>query len=218
MQRQSRSAEPKYSTPLHRLMRIPMSGGVPQLVMETRNWSNVTCARAPASLCVITETSQDRKQLTITAFDPVKGRGKVIRTLQNDDDETALSPDGSTFAISGDGEPEIHIRLLLLSGASDREIAVKRWPNITGLGWALDGKGFYCGSGSPQGGTLLYVDLKGNARVLWQYRGGGGEIWGIPSPDGRYRSLESTRYLRRRLRAVHDPELESLHWLFRPRE
>ena len=70
------------------------------------------------------------------------------------------------------GEPEIHIRLLSLSGGPEREFTVKGWPNITGLDWSPDGKGFYCGSVSPQGSTLLYVDLKGNVRVLWQYKGG----------------------------------------------
>jgi len=48
------------STP-YRLMRIPVSGGVPQLVLETRNWLHFECARAPASLCVIREASQDEK-------------------------------------------------------------------------------------------------------------------------------------------------------------
>ena len=114
----------------------------------------------------------------ITAFDPLKGRGKVLRTIENDPSHAycsqALSPDGSTFAISRSGEAEIHIRLLSLSGGSDREITVKGWPNITGLDWSPDGKGLYCGSVSPQGSTLLYVDLKGNARVLWQYKGGSG--------------------------------------------
>jgi hypothetical protein len=66
---------------------------------------------------------------------------------------------------------------------------VKGWPNITGLDWSPYGKGFYCGSASPQGPTLLYVDLKGNARVLWQYKGGSGFIWGIPSPDGHYLAI-----------------------------
>ena len=65
-------------------MRIPASGGVPQFVLETRNLLDFRCARAPASLCVIFETSQDRKQLVITAFDPLKGRGKVLRTIEND--------------------------------------------------------------------------------------------------------------------------------------
>ena len=179
------------STP-HRLMRVPVGGGLPQVVLETRNWQQHGCARAPASLCVIVEASEDEKKLTLTAFDPLKGRGEVLRTI--DVNPTALyhntlSPDGIIFAVSRGGEAEIHIQLLSISGGSDREITVKGWPNITGLNWSPDGKGLYCGSVSSQGGTLLYVDLKGNARVLWQYKGTDREIWGVPSPDGRYLAI-----------------------------
>jgi Tol biopolymer transport system component len=182
---------PSNPAPPNRMMRIPVAGGVPQSVLETRSWQDYWCARAPANLCEITESSQDRKQLMITAFDPLKGKGKVLRTIDADPTPTiwypmALSPDGATLAISRNGEAEIHIRLLSLSGGPDRNITVKGWPNSTGLDWSPDKKGLYCGSASPQGRTLLYVDLKGNARVLWQYRGAGHEIWGIPSPDGRY--------------------------------
>ncbi len=178
-----------------RLMRIPISGGAPQFVLEMRNGWHM-CARAPASLCVVREDSQDAKQLTLTAFDPVKGRGKVLRTLSKDPVSsfgTALSPEGTTLAIAKEQEPEIHIRLLSLSGGSDREIAVKGWPNVTGLDWSPDGKGLYCGSVSTQGnGVLLYVDLAGNARVLWQGKGAaGGLLWAIPSPDGRYLAIEA---------------------------
>ncbi|MBV9296690.1 MAG: serine/threonine-protein kinase, partial [Acidobacteriaceae bacterium] len=159
----------------NRLMRIPVGGGALQAVLEIRGHDlDYSCARAPASLCVVIEESQDRKQMTLTSFDPLKGRGKVLRTIQADPtaqfvDE--LSPDGNIFAFAKSDEPEIHIRLLSLSGGSDREIAVKGWPNITGLNWSPDGKGTYCWSASGQGGTLLYVDLNGNARVLWQYKG-----------------------------------------------
>jgi len=185
---------PANPAPPQRLMRIPANGGVPQFVLETRNSSRFECARAPASVCVILETSQDRKQLVITAFDPLKGRGKVLRTIENDPShtygDTGLSPDGSMLAISRNREAEIQIRLLSLSGGSDREITVKGWPNIGGLGWSNDGKGLYCGSRSPQGNTLLYVDLMGNARVLWQYKGASDSlIWGVPSPDGRYLAI-----------------------------
>jgi len=178
---------------LDRLMRIPASGGVPQLVLETRNFFGFSCARAPASLCVVLETSQDLKQLVITAFDPLKGRAKVLRTIELDSSygySTGLSPDGSTIAISRDREPETHIRLLSLSGGADREITVKGWPNIKSLDWAPDGKGLYCGSVSAEGGTLLYVDLKGNVRVLWQYKGANDDIGGVPSPDGRYLAIQ----------------------------
>jgi hypothetical protein len=93
------------------------------------------------------------------------------------------------FAISKSGEAEIHIRLLSFSGGSDREITVKGWPNLRSLDWSPDGKGFYCGTVSPQSRTLLYVDLKGNTSVLWQYKGASSRIWGVPSPDGRYLAI-----------------------------
>jgi len=179
-----------------RLMRIPVSGGVPQFVFETRNFIDFNCASAPASFCVVSEESQDGKQLILTAFDPLKGRGKVLRTIQKDptaDFAGKISPDGTTFALSRGGAAEIHIRLLIVPGGPDREFTVKGWPSLTGLDWSADGKGLYCGSVSPQRGTLLYVDLEGNARVLWQQKGGAGSaIWGVPSPDGRYLAILGT--------------------------
>ena len=156
------------------------------------------CARAPASLCEVHEASQDEKQLILTAFDPVKGRGKVLRTIQKDPGVyfagTGVSPDGTTFALSKGGEAEIHIRLLSLSGGSDREITVKGWPNLTGLDWSPDGKGLYCSSASQQSHALLYVGLKGNTRVLGQFKGRRGQIWGIPSPDGRHLAILGSVY------------------------
>ncbi len=179
------------STPI-RLMCIPVGGGAPQFVLETRNEPDWRCARAPASLCTILEASPDGKQLALTAFDPLKGRGKVLRTIQNDPTNRfggTVSPDGTTFALSRRGEAEIHIRLLSLSGEHDREFTVKGWRNLWGLDWSADGKGLYCGSVSPQSRTLLYVDLKGNAKVLWQFKGVGYAIAGVPSPDGRYLAI-----------------------------
>jgi hypothetical protein len=84
------------------------------------------------------------------------------------------------------------MRLLSLSGGPDRAITVKGWPNLSwnSLSWSRGGKGLYLGSVSPQGKTLLYVDLKGNARVLWQFKGRGGDFRGIPSPDGRYLAIK----------------------------
>jgi len=173
-----------------RLMRVPVNGGAPQLIMETRNWNDFWCARSPKNLCVIGEESTDRKQLRFTEFDTLHGRGKVLRSIGIDGShlytEMALAPDGSMLAVSPGGEREIHIRLLSLAGGSDREITVKGWPNMAGLDWVPDGTGIYCGSVSPKGSTLLHVDLQGNARVLWQYNGGGTEIGGVPSSDGRY--------------------------------
>ena len=135
--------------------------------------------------------------MMISAFDPVKGRGKTLRTIEKDPSVhgfgSALSPDGVTFAIAKGFGTEIRIRLLSLTGGSDHEITVRGWQNLAGFGlyWAPDQKGFYCSSVSPQVNTLLYVDLKGNARVLWQYKAAvsGGSFFGIPSPDGHFLAI-----------------------------
>jgi WD40 repeat protein len=179
-------------------MRVSVNGGVPQFVMQIqfgRDVGGYNCARAPASRCVVLEANQDEKQLTLTAFDPLQGRGKVLRTFEKDPSANyylpQLSPDGSTFAVPRTGGADISIRLLSLSGGSDREVTVKGWQAISSLAWSPDGRGLFGGSASPQGSTLLYVDLNGNARPLWQSKGAGGLVGGIPSPDGRYLAIQS---------------------------
>jgi len=187
---------PKQPSSERRLMRVSANGGVPQFVMDIRVVSGMggySCARAPASLCVVKEVSQDEKQVTFTAFDPLLGRGKVLRTIEKDPSanysSSRLSPDGSTFAVPGIGAAQGRIRLLSLSGGADREITVKGWPNVVGPEWFPDGKGFYCSSVSPRGNALLHVDLKGNAQPVWQAKEAGGPIGGVPSPDGHYIAL-----------------------------
>jgi Tol biopolymer transport system component len=187
---------PKQPSSERRLMRISVNGGVPQFVMKIRSVQGIyrySCARAPASLCAVEEVSQDEKHVTLTAFDHLRGRGKVLRTVEKDPstnyDASRLSPDGSTLAMLGMGAAEARIRLLSLSSSADREITVKGWSSLTSLEWFPDGQGFYCGSSSPQSHAVLHVDLKGNALPLWQTKGAGGPIWVIPSPDGRYLAL-----------------------------
>ncbi len=182
--------------PHYRLMRVPGNGGLSQLVFEATGvwWNDHQCARAPASLCVVTEERRDNKRLTVTEFDPAKGKGKLLRTIEKDPGQGfshALSPDGSTFAITQGGQPDILLRLLSLNGGPDREIVVNGWPNLTSMEWSADGKGLYCGSSSPQGSNLLYVDLKGTAQVLWKdpELGGNQFLGGVPSPDGRYLAI-----------------------------
>lgn len=180
-----------------RLMRVPTNGGSPQFLLESRNFWDLQCSRNPATLCVILERSQDRKQFLLSAVDPLKGRGKVLRLVNADSAVFAyadgLSPDAATFALAKKVEANIHIRLISLSGAADREIELKGWGNITGLDWSADGKGFYCGSMSAGGGTLLYADTTGRSHVVWQYKGAAPSafdaMFGIPSPDGRYLAM-----------------------------
>jgi eukaryotic-like serine/threonine-protein kinase len=172
------------STPVN-LMRVPTSGGPPQLVLTAPGISDWRCARSPATLCVLGEQSPDQKHLTFTAFDPVKGMGRELTKIETD--TTGLyswdvSPDGSHLAVLKLHEG--HIRVLPLTGGLPGDVKVKGWGALNSLDWAADGKGFFCSSQSLLGATLLHIDLNGNAQVLWVQKGIY-QTWGVPSPDGK---------------------------------
>jgi WD40 repeat protein len=126
--------------------------------------------------------------LTITSFDPFKGRGSVLKTIETDPTvayDWDLAPDGSKLAIYRVGEAEARVRLISLDGGEDRESAVKGWGDLQSIDWSPDGKAFYCGSVSQEGATLLRIDLQGHAWVLWHQKGATA-TWAPPSPDGRH--------------------------------
>jgi Tol biopolymer transport system component len=183
-----------------KLMRVAATGGSPEFVLDMFHPEDWRCSNARSNVCVIGETSKDGKQFVITAFDPLKGRGKVLRIVDRAATYikygTALSPDGVTFAFAKSGDEETQIRLISLNGGVDREIRSKACRQLTGLDWSIDGNGLYCGSLSSQGGVLSYVDLNGNPQVLWQHRGAVGfsdAIYAIPSPDGHYLAIHGGR-------------------------
>jgi Tol biopolymer transport system component len=185
------------TTPV-RIMRVPISGGAPQVVLEGRGINHpLACARFPAMLCVFSEPSPDGKQLILSAFDPVKGRGRELAKFNLNQPVTHygwdVSPDGSRLAFAQDDEHEGRIQILILplAGGEGREVNVKGHLGFCTLSWAKDGKGLYV-SRLPitSGSLLLYVDLEGRAEVLWQQRlPSRWDTWGVPSPDGRHLAL-----------------------------
>lgn len=77
------SSEDEPTAPL-RMMRVPVHGGLPQFVLEPKNFfGEFECSRQPANICVLAETSADNKRLMLTAFDPLKGRGKLLRIIRH---------------------------------------------------------------------------------------------------------------------------------------
>jgi hypothetical protein len=171
------------------LRRVPVSGGPSQLILTTQGWDDHQCARAPATLCLLSERS-DQKELILTAFDPVKGRDReVVRIATKEGFEYPfnLSPDGSEIAVLFP-EGENRIRLLPVGGGQPRDLVVKGWYGLSSLDWAADGRGFYASSLSPRAATLLYIDLEGQASPMWEQRGSLW-TWGVPSPDGRHLAI-----------------------------
>jgi serine/threonine protein kinase len=169
-----------------KLMRVPTTGGSPQLVLTANLDGWPRCAKTPATLCVIAERSADRKQLVFTAFDPVRGRRSELANWKTDatgDYWWDLSPDGSRIAILKIREGRVQI--LSLYGRTPLEITAKGWDTLSSVVWTADGKGLFVCSYTQRGPVVLHMDLQGNTQFLWEHPGGL-ELYGVPSPDGRH--------------------------------
>jgi len=195
-----------------RLMRAPITGGLPELVLDARipqygDYHDPVCARAPAKLCVITEDAEDHKHFIFTAFDPVRGRDRELARFDYGLDDGAydwdLSPDGTRMAVLKTSQNRIHV--LSFNEKAPFDIAVKSGAALQTVNWTSDGKGLFASSATPQGSVLLRIDFQGNSRVVWQRKGSiapwGGNVdlgmggpsapWAVPSPDGRHVAIYS---------------------------
>jgi Tol biopolymer transport system component len=177
-----------------RMMRIPVPGGPPQLVMEVQGLTNEQCARQPSSLCLYSVAGD--KRLTFMSFDPMQGTGQEVTHIEDDLPYAynwSLSPDGSTLVMAKSNKLDIIvqpvIRVLTLKDGKERRIALKDWSSVNAIDWTADGKGLWVSASNTNGtNALLNVDLQGRARPVWeQTKMAVG--WAIPSPDGRYLAM-----------------------------
>jgi Tol biopolymer transport system component len=101
----------------------------------------------------------------------------------------SLSPDGTRIAATRNLTGPIYI--LSLRGEAIQQINVKNWGDHMEFTWAADGRGLYVITGTRGNHVLLYVDLQGNARAMWQNSGASGETLAYPSPDGHHLAIQS---------------------------
>jgi serine/threonine protein kinase len=166
-----------------RIMRVPVSGGPPQLVLTALGTTDIHCTRAPANLCVFEERQQGH--LLFTSLDPIKGRGRALATMEMEPSMAIpwdLSPDGSQVVMTREGR----IRLLSLKSGVTTDLAVRGWNSFGEVDWSADGNALFVSSKTPQDTTLLRVDLRGEARALWHQKLNFMGTKGIPSPDRRH--------------------------------
>ena len=178
---------------IREISRIPIKGGPPEPVMTGKTLS-VQCANAPAQRCVLEQPSADFKFDILSVFDPLKGRGReLLRIPIPNGYEWALSPDGSKVAMLDSVKSVGRIRLFPLNGQPEQEIHFKGWQDLHNINWAADGKGFIFAHTMEQdrGAALVHVDFDGKETVLWQVKGSGIYLSGIPSPDGRHLAIFS---------------------------
>jgi DNA-binding winged helix-turn-helix (wHTH) protein/Tol biopolymer transport system component len=176
----------------YRLMRIPIAGGQPQVILESIQVDNFDCPRRPGAPCVICESRGNED--IFSTVDPLSGARheafRVVRSTLN----WRLSSDGSQIAMIRDSQPG-GIEVRSLTGQIKTRIQVKGWPNPFTVDWAADDKtlfvshaGLMASPSGPIGATILRVDFQGKAQPLWETRSAR-YAWGIPSPDGKYLAI-----------------------------
>lgn len=177
-----------------RLMRAPLSGGPPQLILESAGVSNQQCAVLPSTVCILSRFEPGREHFFY--FDPEKGLGEEIRkaeikSINAYDFNWSLSPDGQMLALARrEGIQQIpSIRILPLGDRAEQTIPVPGWAGVGSVDWAADSKSVWAtGYVSGGGKTLVNVALTGRVRSLLAEK----EMtlgWAIPSPDGKHLAI-----------------------------
>ncbi len=176
------------------IMRIPLAGGSPELVTTAlaNLMTGIVCTRPPSDVCVLGERSEDRKHLIFASIDPIRGRGPELARFDLDPNiefsTFDVSPDGTQLAISGNPKGPIYI--LPLHGGKAQVIHA-RFDDMQPFFWARDGKGLYIADRTKRGAVLSYVNLRGNAHILWEIPGSPW-TYARPSPDGRHLAIATS--------------------------
>jgi Tol biopolymer transport system component len=182
---------PPNMAPRTQIWRVPIGGGALRELFSLAPGSTISCARAPATLCVTAEPTADRKQAIVAPFDPATGlRGTELLRFDrypNPNEDAgplafALSPNGRWVSTSA--APAGPLRILSLEGGPTRELSVKGL-NVKGqvAAWTPDGRGLIVTTYREDAAMLLHVDLQGNAHELFKCESAQ-MCFGIPSPDG----------------------------------
>jgi Tol biopolymer transport system component/DNA-binding winged helix-turn-helix (wHTH) protein len=181
-----------------RVMRVPVSGGPSQFVMDGRGITDFECARHPATLCIYGQMVSN-SGYRFFSFDPdgtnrtglLPEKLKEVGGVRN----WGLSPDGKYLVTSKSQNPydEPALRIVNLAKGTEQYIPMPDMGLMIGMDWAADSKSVWVGGYRGRGawGTrsgILNVDLKGRVKVAIE--GFNPSIlFAVPSPDGHRLAL-----------------------------
>ena len=166
------------------LMRLPVTGGPPQLVLRDIALGNYQCARLPSTLCIATKLQKDK--VVFFSFDPEHGIGPELLIIGGGIHDWSLSPDGRTLA-DFRHDHSIHF-FSIENGAAkeDRRVRLDEWPVYNG-DWNSDGSALLIPSATPAGTpVILEVNRAGKASVVLE--GAVNTPFGfmVQAPDGHH--------------------------------
>ncbi|PYV86085.1 MAG: hypothetical protein DMG90_21990 [Acidobacteria bacterium] len=177
-----------------KLMRVPVNGGPPQLILQAPGIHNQQCARVGSNLCLFAEFLPDGVKMF--SFDPMKGATREIAVPRISGEERfpynwSLSPDGKIVAraLKLGAERDPSVRFFSLDKGTEQIITLPAWAGVTSIDWAADGKSLWAGAyTNTNKWALLKVELNGRVREMLQ---DDNQVvgWAVPSPDGKHLAI-----------------------------
>jgi hypothetical protein len=187
-----------------RLMRRPVGGGMPELVLEAKGLLGSVqssyrvvlptmtgqpafrCPSRSLTSCVLAEAGPH--EVTFYSFFPVPGAAKTeifrIKTDHPDGLSWDLSPDGSHIAYAEFSWRSASIHVRDVTTGVTRDIQLGGLMELSTLSWSADGKSFFATTFAVTGSSLYHITDEGKYSVLYK---GAKEVEGArQSPDGRY--------------------------------
>jgi serine/threonine protein kinase len=183
------SAQPPLTT--HKLMRIPVSGGSPEQILEAAaddSSIDYRCPSGTTASCVL--SGWDQGQLIFASLDPVNAKGKELARTKlarpGDDIDWSVSPDGTRIAISSPGLLGEEVRVLDSLHATEHTLKLAKGWFIWSIDWSADGDSLLMAAQSKSGYFLTRLELNGKSSVLLD-RGRNQWLARVkPSPDGQH--------------------------------
>ena len=166
------------------LMRLPVTGGPPQLILRDIGLGNYQCAHLPSTFCIATKFEKD--EVIFFAFDPGRGIGRELLKIRGLVHDWSLSPDGKTLADLPHGHS---IRFFSVENGvarEDKTVTLNEWPMDNG-DWNADGSGLLIPSMTPTGTpVILEVNRAGKASVVLEGAANTPFESMIQAPDGHH--------------------------------
>lgn len=187
-----------------RLMRKPIDGGTPELILETKGLPGSaqtsyrvvmpTMAGQPAfrcpsqrdAPCVLGEAGQHEVVFYSFSSVPAATKSEIFRVSADDPNTVSwdLSPNGSRIAYAEYDWRTTTIHIHDLASNTVHDFPLKDVVELSTLAWSADGKNLFVTTFSLTGSSLLNVSLDGRFRVLYK---GAKEVEGArQSPDGHH--------------------------------
>ena len=150
--------------PPSRIYRLAVGGGTTQQLLEARNIGNVDCSGPDANRCVYSSESEDGREMVITSFDPISGRGKELCGFRFSPAETCgCCPRTAPKLLSPSiTEKRTRFNSSRWTRAEHRAVHIPESHQCcTSVGWSPDSKSVYVGTEGSHTATLLHIDRKG---------------------------------------------------------